>query len=138
LAAGFSTGQFTSIGGIQIDSLHSFAVVYDIGGVSAIGALPGDATLDRKVDFDDLLIIAQQYGRPNGQTWVTADFNGDGATSFDDLLTLAQRYGATALADADLLAGDGTFASDWALAVSIVPEPTLLIPMMVPATRRRR
>jgi len=53
----------------------------------------GDANLDGAVNFSDLLILAQHYGRTSGQTFSTGDFNTDGGVGFDDLLILAQNYG---------------------------------------------
>lgn len=56
----------------------------------------GDANHDRSVNFDDLLLLAQNYGT-NGKTYSAGNFNysTDGAVTFDDLLLLAQRYGTT-------------------------------------------
>ncbi len=75
---------------------------------------PGDTNYDNVVNFTDLLILAQNYGRTgNGSVfWETGDFNFDWAVNFDDLLTLSQRYSAA-----------GQFESDWQLARSLVPEP---------------
>jgi len=56
--------------------------------------LPADFNNDGKVDFSDLLILAQNYGK-TGQTQNTGDTNGDGKVDFTDLLTLAQEYGKT-------------------------------------------
>ena len=53
----------------------------------------GDANLDGKVDFADLVILARNYGRSVGP-FSNADFNGDGAVGFDDLVILARNYGA--------------------------------------------
>jgi predicted outer membrane repeat protein len=57
-------------------------------------ALAGDANRDQTVNFDDLLIVAQNYGM-TGRTFSQGNFNYDsgGAVGFDDLLLLAQRYG---------------------------------------------
>lgn len=77
--------------------------------------IPGDATLDGRVDFDDLLSLAQQFGSTTRRYWADGDFNGDGRVGFDDLLGLAQNYESPALLE-----------SDWALARSLVPEPALL------------
>ena len=52
----------------------------------AIELRPGDANDDGKVDFADLLILAQNYGKSPGQTFSTGDFNNDGSVGFDDLL----------------------------------------------------
>lgn len=60
--------------------------------------LAGDANRDRRVDFGDVLIFAQNYGRA-GRSFSEGNFNysSDGRVSFDDLLMLAQRYGSTLL-----------------------------------------
>jgi len=63
--------------------------------------LPADFNNDGKVDFSDLLILAQHYGK-TGQTQDTGDTNGDGKVDFSDLLTLAQEYGKTSTGAATL------------------------------------
>ena len=55
--------------------------------------LMGDADQNGRVDFPDLLSLAQHYGQPAGATYAAGDFNGDGGVAFDDLLLLAQHYG---------------------------------------------
>jgi hypothetical protein len=80
----------------------------------------GDANLDRKVDFDDLLKLAQHYGQPGGG-WASGNFDGSNSVGFDDLLVLAQNYG---FGSSRLMNSD--FAADWALAQSLVPEPMSL------------
>lgn len=58
--------------------------------------LAGDANRDRVVNFDDLLILAQNYGQ-TGRSFTQGNFNysADGRVDFDDLLILAQRYGTS-------------------------------------------
>lgn len=56
--------------------------------------LRGDATRNRSVDFDDLLLLAQNYGQ-SGRTFQQGDFDYNGTVNFDDLLALAQRYGTS-------------------------------------------
>ncbi len=101
----------------------------------------GDTNLDRKVDFSDLLRLAQNYDGPG--TWATGDFTGDGMVTFDDLLSIAQNYGFVA----SLVAGNGdngnAFWADFAMLKSygyIVPEPTalLVLPSIGLLARRRR
>ncbi len=58
--------------------------------------LAGDATRNRIVNFDDLLIVAQNYGKSN-RTFQQGDFNYNGTVNFDDLLIIAQRYGMSLL-----------------------------------------
>lgn len=56
----------------------------------------GDVTGDGTVNFDDLLVLAQNYGK-SGLTWSKGDLNGDTQVNFDDLLMLAQNYGLSAV-----------------------------------------
>lgn len=58
--------------------------------------LMADADRDRSVDFDDLLMLAQNYGQ-TGRTFSQGNFSysADGVVNFDDLLLLAQRYGTS-------------------------------------------
>jgi hypothetical protein len=66
-----------------------------LGGFTFDLPVPGDANLDGKVDFADLLILAQNYGSTTNVGWRQGDFNGDGKVTFADLLVLAQHYGQT-------------------------------------------
>jgi hypothetical protein len=54
-------------------------------------ALLGDANLNGKVDFNDLVLLAQHYGAANAN-WDQGDFNYDGLVNFNDLAILAQNY----------------------------------------------
>ena len=67
----------------------------DIGAVEygSSPLLPGDADGDGKVDFADLVILARNYGKTSGVTWVDGDFNNDGSVGFDDLVIVARNYG---------------------------------------------
>lgn len=103
----------------------------------------GDTNLDRKVDFSDLLNLAQHYNTPG--TWATGDFNGDGMINFDDLLKIAQNYGYVAGASAVPTADDGTrfwsaFRQMNAQGYNL-PEPgsmVVLVAIGTAAGRRRR
>lgn len=94
----------------------------------------GDANLDRVVNFDDLLALAQHYGQSG--TWTGGDFNYDGAVTFDDLLMLAQNYAA----GTGRFVTQEQFESDLMLAFLMVPEPGVLAAGMLaaPIVRRRR
>ena len=105
----------------------------------------GDATLDGAVGFNDLVALAQNYNEGFVPTdtdfrfWTDGDFNFDGKVGFADLVSLAQNYNATLTpAQIGLLGAD--FAADFALAQSLVPEPTSLMALGLGAVflRRRR
>ncbi len=68
-------------------------------------ALAGDANRDRVVNFDDLLILAQNYGT-SGRRFSQGnfDYSSDGLVGFDDLLLLAQRYGRALFSTASIAA----------------------------------
>ena len=84
-------------------------------------ALPGDANLDGKVDFADLLTLAQNYGG-TGLLWQNGDFTGEGNVDFTDLLTLAQHYGQGPAA-AQLAELPALFRADVERAFAEAPEP---------------
>jgi phospholipase/lecithinase/hemolysin len=147
LAIGFEAG-FIALPGSHVD-LMTFgsatgtpAITNDTGfaGLSivpAVGAaklsldfsaLAGDSDLDAIVGFADLVSLAQHYDQPIGQTWLDGDFNSDAAVGFGDLVLLAQNYNSSA-----------TFAADWALAQSLMPEPTALFALAaIPLVHRYR
>lgn len=56
--------------------------------------LAGDITRDRQVNFDDLLVIAQNYAQ-SGRSYSQGDLTYNGVVDFSDLLILAQNYGRT-------------------------------------------
>ncbi len=60
--------------------------------------LRGDANNDRRVDFTDLLTLAQNYGGMNRNfSQGNFDLDTQGLVDFNDLLLLAQRYGTSLL-----------------------------------------
>jgi autotransporter-associated beta strand protein len=126
------------------------AVVGDSIGATQIlvkYTLKGDASLDGIVNFPDLLIIAQDYGK-TGQDWARGDFNYDGTVNFPDLLYVAMDFGdqLSALQVAQL---PESFTAQWQLAEAEiqasdtnVPEPATTGLLAVGAAalmaRRRR
>lgn len=129
------SGQFDSDGtGPAAPYLRMYLILVPQAGTYG----RGDANFDTLVNFDDLVILAQHYGESNAaQSTNVADFDLNGSVDFADLVTLAQNYGA-GVAN---LSGFGTdFAADWALAQSLVPEPTLGLALFLAGTglRRRR
>lgn len=103
----------------------------------------GDTNLDRRVDFSDLLRVAQSYGQP--ASWGTGDFNGDQQVSFDDLLAIAQNYGFTGLVANSAGSALDRFWSDYQSLVSmgyVLPEPVSIVSVCafvgLAAGRRRK
>jgi autotransporter-associated beta strand protein len=125
-AQGSVTGVFSSIQGVSINAQKSIAVTYS-GGVFATIARPGDVTLDERVDFSDLLVLAQNYGGTGIKTWASADLTGDGTAGFSDLLLLSQNYQSPP-----------SFQSDWAFARAMVPEPAMLSLLLASGLMLRR
>jgi hypothetical protein len=101
-----------------------------------VGTRYGDANLDKKVDFDDLLSLAQNYGNTTTGTWALGDFDGNNTVAFEDLLALAQNYGFAGVVPG----ASGEFMVDWTLAQSMVPEPVSASALMIgfAAARRNR
>ena len=105
----------------DVSNFDTHGLVLDEVSVSSV--LPGDANDDGHVNFDDLLILAQNYGKTDA-SFAQGDFNNDGTVNFDDLLLLAQNYGQGAPA-----------------AIAAVPEPAsafalTMIPLVLLRARR--
>jgi hypothetical protein len=102
------------------------------------GFLDGDANFDFAVNFADLIVLAQNYNL-SAKKWTEGDFTGDELVDFADLIPLAQNYQSNPLLTG--LPGGESFAADWALAQSLVPEPTSMLALatgVVAFGRRRR
>lgn len=101
--------------------------------------LPGDANRDGKVDFADLVTIAQHYGadaNPN-DSWASGDFNGDNVVNFADLVAVAQHYGLSDLTDSDQI---NLPYVPFDLSFAQAPEPSslfLLAAALTPILTRR-
>ncbi len=91
--------------------------------------LAGDTNLDGRVDFEDLVKVAQNYGQAvstkTDAWWTDGDFNYDGVTDFADLVRIAQNYGSP-LAPATIPSASAAFDADVARAFASVPEPSIL------------
>ena len=138
------TGRFDRVTGLTLDSSRSIAISYTDKAVVATIARTGDANLDGTVDFNDLLALAQHYNTSTGNSWAMGDFTGEGTVNFTDMLQLARQYGISDVPagfSAELAADtSASFASEFKLAQSLVPEPTTLglLAAALPMLRRRR
>jgi hypothetical protein len=108
--AGFST-----FGGEMVDTTA----------VLARYTLLGDGTLDGACDFNDLVLLAQNYNTtiatPDG--WSRGDYTYDGACDFNDLVKLAQNYNGSLTAAQAIPGAPVGFEQDLAAAFASVPEP---------------
>lgn len=93
-------------------------------------ALAGDTNRDEDVDFDDLLVLAQNYASVD-RLFAQGDNTGDGVVNFDDLLLMAQNYGVGTNVTS-------SFEADWTLAQTLIPEPMTLTTVLPLLVRRRR
>ena len=91
-------------------------LIYD-----TLGTRPGDANLDRDVNFQDLVALAQSYGNAGG--WAQGDFDGNQIIDFNDLVALAQNYGiGSASIGMDAMEAD-VQAAGFASVFAMLPEP---------------
>lgn len=122
-ASGFAFGGGPTIANaLAVQNGGQWVKWFDHDGFTlAVAGPTGDATLDGRVDFADLLAMAQNYGLTGN--WSTGDFSGDGLINFDDLLLIAQHYGQSAIS---AQGREFDFSADWALARSVAPEPASL------------
>jgi fibronectin-binding autotransporter adhesin len=132
------TGHFTGYTGQEIPHGLAYAPVYSATDLKLIATLPGDATLDGAVDFNDLVKLAQNYNTTltTDNWWSSGDFTVDGRVDFNDLVKLAQNYNTDLLPAAPI---PDSLATDWALAqAATVPEPTVGFVLMVLTLSWRR
>ncbi|MGA0040240.1 MAG: autotransporter-associated beta strand repeat-containing protein [Pirellulales bacterium] len=57
----------------------------------------GDAQLDGRVNFDDILALFPNYNAAGSYHWYQGDFTYDGKVDFDDILALFPNYGAESI-----------------------------------------
>lgn len=110
-----------------------------LGTLVIFNTVDGDANMDNKVSFADLVKVAQNYGQSN-RFWTDGDFNYDGIVNFADLVSVAQNYGH-ALPGAPVPGASAQFDADMARAFAEVPEPGvcgLFVGGVVLLGRRRR
>jgi hypothetical protein len=51
--------------------------------------------MDGDVDFNDFMLLYNNYGKPTGMTWDTGDFDYNGNVNFNDFMVLYNNYGLT-------------------------------------------
>jgi hypothetical protein len=103
LASGYAGGSWNGQGISSADAAanrgHALGYADDGSVVTLKYTRSGDSNLDGKVDFADLVALAQNYGNNSGSAvWSVGDFTYDGNVDFGDLVALAQNYGQSAAA----------------------------------------
>ena len=137
-----SDGQTTEVRGDFGHTTHIYiwsltpGLEFTAGSGHDYSPVPGDASLDGQVNFADLVIVARNYGR-NNVSWEQGDFNNDGSVGFDDLVILARNYGQGVTA-AELARLDPAFRGDVEAAFASIPEPSMLLTLMLSAVFLRR
>jgi hypothetical protein len=133
-------GAFSTYTGTDAGNGLVYAPVYGGDDLTLVATVPGDASLDGRVNFDDLLALAKHYNATGAAaTWVTGDFTYDQRVNFDDLLVLAKHYNQSAFPAAGQVSP--AFAADWAAALQgagSVPEPAAVLVAALAAVRRGR
>lgn len=81
----------------------------------SFSVLAGDANGDGRVDFSDLVVVAQHYNAVDGMTYASGDFDYDGNVDFADLVVMAQKYNTSLAAP---VAGSASAVS---AALSVAP-----------------
>lgn len=126
----FVTANFRNVDTIQFSASGSIDPTLPHGGYFLMDnftyqpELFGDTNDSGKVDFADLLTLAQHYGQTGSNiNWEQGDFNNDHAVTFADLLILAQNYGQTVNAT-QLASLTPAFRQDVLAAFAQVPEPS--------------
>lgn len=116
LISGRNGGTWNGTAGITytVQGAAAAATSFDVGYiVDANGVLTvrytgsGDAQLDGKIDFDDILALFPNYGATGSFVWSEGDFTYDGKVDFDDILALFPNYGADAVFGAGMLGSGG-------------------------------
>lgn len=93
-------------------------------GVQMAITLPGDATLNGTVDFNDFLALQNNFNAV-GTSFAQGNFNGDSQTDFNDFLILQNNFGQS-IAGAPAAFTADEVAAITAFAQATVPEPATL------------
>jgi hypothetical protein len=101
--------------------------------------LSGDANHDRSVDFNDLVVLAQNYNA-TGKTFSQGnfDYDPDGNVGFNDLVILAQRYNTTLPALAPPAPTGASPAPATATATAVLREDAAKRPRVFSTTQAAR
>lgn len=141
LTAGYGQATKFSNGQLRASALAAGQTLGygDAGGVITVRVtLPGDADLNGAVDFNDFLVLQNNFANPN-TTFAQGNFNYDAATDFNDFLQLQNNFG-TSISGAAVPVTAAQIAALTAFGQTI-PEPSSVGLILLAAAgihRRRR
>ena len=103
--------------------------------------LPGDANLDGTVNFNDFLVLQNNFNQPNTR-FDQGNFNYDGVTNFNDFLVLQNNFGQSITGEPVTVTKQQVAAMSAFATANAIPEPTsfgvLGLGAAVGLRRRRR
>ena len=106
--------------------------------VTVLPTLAGDADLDGDVDFNDFLVLQNNFGQ-TGTRFDQGDFNYDDVTDFNDFLALQNQFGQSVFGAAVPVSAAQRAAMTAFAMTEAVPEPAAILPaLLVGATLLRR
>ena len=88
---------------------------------------PGDVNNDGTVNYQDLGILAHNYGKTEGVSWPDGDLSLDGGIDYIDLGMLSSHYGYRAVGGAQYDMYDGAYGTGRNAPLFTVPEPTTIL-----------
>jgi autotransporter-associated beta strand protein len=95
------------------------------GQLTVMQTIPGDANLDGMVNFNDFLVLQNNFNSPD-TTFAQGNFNYDATTNFNDFLILQNNFG-TAIAGLTAAVSKEEYAMVMSITSSgAVPEPTAI------------
>ncbi|MDB5327855.1 MAG: hypothetical protein JWM57_3424, partial [Phycisphaerales bacterium] len=116
----FATGQ---IRGTTLTASRTLGYGDDgLGSVTIRVTLPGDANLDGAVDFNDFLVLQNNFSQA-GTRFDQGNFNYDGQTDFNDFLVLQNNFGQSITGAAVALTSQQIAAITAFGETHAVPEP---------------
>ena len=132
----FATGQIRST---TLTAGQTLGYGDDGSAVSIVATLPGDANLNGTVDFNDFLVLQNNFGS-TATRFDQGNFNYDGSTDFNDFLVLQNHFGqSVAGAPAATVTAAQVAAIRAFAATAAVPEPAgVLMFSLVTVTKLRR
>ena len=123
-AGGFATGQVRSTTAAAASKTLGYGD-NGAGAVTVMYTLPGDSNLDGTVDFNDFLVLQNNFNVA-GTRFDQGNFNYDGSTNFNDFLVLQNNFGQSITGAAVAFTTQEVAAITAFASANAVPEPASL------------